>query len=623
MLRFILFMTTRSEGASEGDKEMLMNTGSEDAFEDKENVAPRAPGRPAGARNKARVLKEARRASAQVAREAKVALRDERRRTFAGPSTRGFEAGTSTAAATISMPPPPPRNSGERLTNADIMIGLRVVHACLEEAHARVPVTPAYAFERASVYTGIGRTKLIELWGEYADTGGRRLPLVRDGKNGARAQQVPRELIPELKEFVHHLRVVKGKVVEVPDIVRWLRDSHGILVSRENLRKTMHRAGFVWGRTHKIAIRREDPRVVAKRNEYLCAMHAIDNEIAARSADINNAALVGPRRRQLIKVFVDESYANVNHSLGYSWYHKDDDLGNARNVPSGKGRRLVLLAGITEEFGMLGLGANNELIDSIENVKDAAVVAGTIAPGLMIFEARKCRGDYHANMDSEMFCRWASKQLMPEVERLDVDIILVMDNASYHTTPADGCIMPTSWKKKKDATDFLDEHGIEYRPGVAPKGDSLIQLKAIAEEWLRVHAKERNIKTSEMRINEVLGTRGRIVFTPPYMPELQPIEELWRSVKGFVAREFVGTRTMPQLWQHVLEGFVRYGGVSRCKKLVARARAWEERYRTETVYGIAPACEGNKEEEEELDPELDGVNAEMEDDDEEDVMEEV
>jgi len=41
-----------------------------------------------------------------------------------------------------------------------------------------------------------------------------------------------------------------------------------------------------------------------------------------------------------------------------------------------------------------------------------------------------------------------------------------------------------------------------------------------------------------------------------YLPELQSIEELWRDVKQYVAREYAGTPTMKELRQHVLEGFV-------------------------------------------------------------------
>jgi len=101
-------------------------------------------------------------------------------------------------------------------------------------------------------------------------------------------------------------------------------------------------------------------------------------------------------------VYID---VNRNRSLGYTWYHEDDEYGSAAEIVSGKGERLVLLTAITKEYGM---------------------------------------------------------------------------------------------------------------------------LRCVDDDW-----------------------------TPPYHPELQHIEELWRDVKQYVARKYVGLRSMTDLRKHVLEGFLR------------------------------------------------------------------
>eukprot|EP00237_Pycnococcus_provasolii_P002599 CAMPEP_0119197360 /NCGR_PEP_ID=MMETSP1316-20130426/13709_1 /TAXON_ID=41880 /ORGANISM="Pycnococcus provasolii, Strain RCC2336" /LENGTH=180 /DNA_ID=CAMNT_0007193157 /DNA_START=46 /DNA_END=584 /DNA_ORIENTATION=+ len=54
------------------------------------------------------------------------------------------------------------------------------------------------------------------------------------------------------------------------------------------------------------------------------------------------------------------------------------------------------------------------------------------------------------------------------------------------------------------------------------------------------------------------GYGHKCLFTPPYHPELQPIEKLWRDVKMYVARKFVGERNMKELWSQVLDGFRIY-----------------------------------------------------------------
>jgi hypothetical protein len=73
-------------------------------------------------------------------------------------------------------------------------------------------------------------------------------------------------------------------------------------------------------------------------------------------------------------------------------------------------------------------------------------------------------------------------------------------------------------------------------------------------------------------------------MTPPYHPELQPIEELWRDVKCQVARKFAGTRTITQLRAHVEAAFRQYGTAEKTVNKVARARENEKKYRVKGVY---------------------------------------
>ena len=143
---------------------------------------------------------------------------------------------------------------------------------------------------------------------------------------------------------------------------------------------------------------------------------------------------------------------------------------------------------------------------------------------------------------------------------------------------------------------FVDDDGLkkthhahlEYRKGRAPRGDSLLQLKQIAQDWIDANGAAHGI-TQEMEVIRVLREHGhQLLFTPPYMPELQPIEKLWRSVKQHVARHYAGGRTMKDLQWQLLEGFEKYGNAAHCARIVALARDWEKRYCTEEVYGIAP-----------------------------------
>lgn len=61
------------------------------------------------------------------------------------------------------------------------------------------------------------------------------------------------------------------------------------------------------------------------------------------------------------------------------------------------------------------------------------------------------------------------------------------------------------------------------------------------------------------------------LLTPPYHPELQPIEDLWRDVKGLVVRQYLGGRTMSELKTHVTDAFKRYGSAAACAGKIAEA----------------------------------------------------
>jgi hypothetical protein len=70
----------------------------------------------------------------------------------------------------------------------------------------------------------------------------------------------------------------------------------------------------------------------------------------------------GPYERQICYLYRDESYVNCNHCRGETWYHPGYQYGCTCNLPSGKGEHLVMLTGITAEFGMLELDTLSTLM---------------------------------------------------------------------------------------------------------------------------------------------------------------------------------------------------------------------------------------------------------------------
>ena len=101
-----------------------------------------------------------------------------------------------------------------------------------------------------------------------------------------------------------------------------------------------------------------------------------------------------------------------------------------------------------------------------------------------------------------------------------------------------------------------------------------------------MNAAREGIRVNITRFQEACAEYGhhQPLMTPPYHPELQPIEELWRDVKQYVARKFAGTRTMTDLREHVQDGFRKYGTAQFIQQKVGRAREMERKYREEGVF---------------------------------------
>ena len=63
-----------------------------------------------------------------------------------------------------------------------------------------------------------------------------------------------------------------------------------------------------------------------------------------------------------------------------------------------------------------------------------------------------------------------------------------------------------------------------------------------------------------------------MLYTPPYWPVLQPIELLW-ALKGEIARQFMGRRTLSQLVEELHAAFAHFGSVECIASLIAHTDA--------------------------------------------------
>lgn len=278
------------------------------------------------------------------------------------------------------------------------------------------------------------------------------------------------------------------------------------------LARTLDRWGFTFGKGTRSQHLKEKDNIIAARQRFL--RRKIANRI--------NDKTIRP------EVYLDESYVNKNHSNDLIWYSDED--GPWVQKPTGKGERLIIVNAITSE--------------------------GWVPNAKIVFKATKKSGDYHGQMNWEVFRKWFLEQLIPNIPEKS---LIIMDNAAYHNVLA-ACSPPVPTSKKSEIRAWLQINK-------APCSDDC--LKAELVELLKKLAPE-----PIFAIDELAREHGHeILRTPPYHPELQPIELCWGLVKNHVARN--SNFTMANLLTQLEAAFEKVIPVT-CAKIIDKVRKTED-----------------------------------------------
>jgi hypothetical protein len=111
-----------------------------------------------------------------------------------------------------------------------------------------------------------------------------------------------------------------------------------------------------------------------------------------------------------------------------------NDGSDAPKIPSGKGKRLIVLHAGTRSEG---------LIDGCD----------------LVFLTKSKDGDYHQEMNSfaTVFLEWLENQLMPALKNPS---LVALDNASYHNVKTEDTVCPNFSQKKAVLQNYLAQHNI-------------------------------------------------------------------------------------------------------------------------------------------------------------------
>ena len=309
-----------------------------------------------------------------------------------------------------------------------------------------------------------------------------------------------------------------GQHITLADIQNFLKQEYGDeSFHKATLARTLNRWGFEFGKGTRSQHLKEKDHVIAARQRYL-------REKRNNRAKESEVATVRP------EVYLDESYVNKNHSNDFIWYYGED--GPWVQKPTGKGERLIILNAITH--------------------------SGWVDGAKLVFKSTKKTGDYHGQMNWELFKKWFAEMLLPNIPKRS---LIVMDNAPYHNILSENS-PPTAQSSKKKIRDWL-EHNKVYCRDDCLKPELVEVLAKMAPEPIYA-------------IDEIAAAHGhKVLRTPPYHPELQPIETCWGVVKNHMARfcDF----TMKNLTKQLDNGFNKVSSKT-CTKLIEKIRKLEDEF---------------------------------------------
>ncbi len=323
-----------------------------------------------------------------------------------------------------------------------------------------------------------------------------------------------------IRSFIRDANL-NGRYITISTISDFIReeitDSH---FHPATLARTLDRWGFEFGKGKRSQHLKEKDEIIAYRQRYLRRMRSNRDK---KGEPIQS------------EIYLDESYVNKNHSNDFTWYSGED--GPWVQKPTGKGERLIIINAISS--------------------------SGWISGAKLVFKANRRTGDYHGQMNAELFQKWFSEKLIPNIPN---NSLIVMDNAPYHNTLS-SCSPPTPTCAKDKIWSWLMANQIPCEKDCL-KAELVAILQKIAPSPI-------------YEVDVIARKHGHeIVRTPPYHPELQPIEMCWGVVKNYIARNC--DFTLSNLMSQLEEGFTKVDP-SICAKIIKKIKAKEDQFWNEDM----------------------------------------
>ena len=378
------------------------------------------------------------------------------------------------------------------------------------------------ATQLAASALGISESTVKVIMAAYNKKGKAGLDWSKSQQRGRPAYAVEYGVEPPVRQFIRRANR-NGEQVNIEIIRRYMRDELHYDVAHTTLWRALQRWGFEFGTGIRSAQLKESERIVILRRQYLRQKRANRD---------NSGQIIRP------EVYLDESYINKNHSNDNTWYFEEDGI--IIGKPTGKGDRLIILNAITKD--------------------------GWVPNSKLVFKASKKTGDYHTNMNWDNFSKWFKEKLLKNIPE---NSLIVMDNAPYHNVLVEEAFPKKSHSVKR-LREWLANNEIPWTKDM------------LKSELFDVCS--RFATKPEFLIDRIAQKEGHsILRTPPYHPELQPIETCWAIVKNYVAQH--NDCTMKKVLILLEEGFAKVTSKT-CQKLIKKINCQEDDFWAEDTEKI-------------------------------------
>ena len=369
---------------------------------------------------------------------------------------------------------------------------------------------------RTANATGLGIATVKRIMARYSQNEGE--VVVRVSKRPGRPpSRISLNIQPVVRQFIRAENLL-GRRVSIERVGSYLHTRHGIETPKTTLWRALKRWGFTYGEGQRRDSLKEQDRVILARRDYLRA------KLANRNSD-------GTLKRP--EVCLDETYINKNHSSPFTWFLDDD--GPQVNKPSGVGPRLIVVHAVTKN--------------------------GWVEGAQLVFDAKRRTGDYHGQMNWNNFSKWFKEQLLPNIPAKS---LIIIDNARYHNVYSDN-FFPNKSSSKEQLRRWLTRNSHPWREDMLKS-----ELMELCTRFAPVPEYQLDILAAEYKVS--------ILRTPPYHPELQPIETCWAVVKNYMADNC--DFTMKGLRERLPKGFAKVTSRT-CQKIMAEVIEQEDKYWTE------------------------------------------